>query len=230
MAGCSRWSPRWPGAVVLTALAAVVRGPVTFALGALAVGLTIGTTWVVPTAMTVDLATVPDSALAVYRIGSDIGLLAGGLITGTTLALGGVRAALAVMAVVLVGGLILTVTVGETLPAGRRRRPTSSPALAPVVMSPVVVSLAATTSAVLSQPQLTDVKEALVSLPSPEEFAVFAANSDITFTPERLAQAYATHRKYRADLERLRQLPLPFTEPVSEPATALAWIARGGRS
>jgi hypothetical protein len=35
-------------------------------------------------------------------------------------------------------------------------------------------------------------------------------------------------------LERLRALPLPFveseTEPVCEPATALAWIARGGRS
>jgi hypothetical protein len=74
------------------------------------------------------------------------------------------------------------------------------------------------------------VKEELVSLPSLEEFAVFAANSDITFTPERLAQAYAWHNKYRADLERLRRLPLPFTEPVTEPATALAWIARGDQS
>jgi hypothetical protein len=69
-----------------------------------------------------------------------------------------------------------------------------------------------------------------VSLPPIEQFLTFAANQDITLTPQRLAQAYATHLRYRRDLARLRAIPLRFLEPVSEPATALAWIARGGES
>ncbi|MEV0066502.1 MFS transporter [Amycolatopsis sp. NPDC050768] len=183
------------GTVAVLALATVVRGPVAFAFGALAAGVTVGTTWVIPAAMTVDLAEDPDTALAAYRIACDIGMLAGGLLAGAGIAVGGVHTALAATAACLFGGLLLTLTVRETLPR---------------------------------RPHLSVVKEESVPLPSPEEFAVFAANSDITLTPERLAQAYATHTHYRADLERLRRLPLPFTEPVSEPATALAWITKGG--
>jgi MFS family permease len=190
------------GAVVVTALATVVRAPLAFALGALATGVTVGTTWVVPTAMMVDLAAAPEPALAAYRIASDVGMLAGGLFAGIGLAVGGVHTALAATAALLVGGLLLTLTVRETLPA----------------------------AVVRVQSHLTLVKEDLVPMPSPQEFAVFAANSDIILTPERMAQAYATHSRYRADLERLRQLPLSFTEEVSEPSTALAWIAKGGKA
>lgn len=69
-----------------------------------------------------------------------------------------------------------------------------------------------------------------MSLPPIEQFVTFAVNQDITLTPQRLAQAYAAHLRYRDDLARLRAIPLRFLEPVSEPVTALAWIARGGES
>jgi hypothetical protein len=67
-------------------------------------------------------------------------------------------------------------------------------------------------------------------LPDIDGFAVIAAAQDITLVPDRLAQAHATHTAYHPDLQRLRALPLPYTEPVTEPATATAWIANGGRS
>ncbi|WP_160148822.1 MFS transporter [Amycolatopsis alkalitolerans] len=185
------------GTVAVTALATVVRGPVAFTFGALAAGVTVGATWVVPAAMTIDLAETPETALAAYRIACDIGMLTGGVFAGAGIAVGGVHTALTATAALLFGGLLLTLSVRETLP----RRP-----------HPSVV------------------KEELVPVPTPEEFTVFIANSDISLTPERLSQAYATHARYRPDLERLRALPLPFTEPVTEPATALAWIARGGKA
>jgi len=65
--------------------------------------------------------------------------------------------------------------------------------------------------------------------PSIDQFQVLASNQDITLTPERLAQAYATHQASRPALEKLRRLPLSFLEP-SEPATALLWIHNGGQS
>ncbi|WP_154756654.1 MFS transporter [Amycolatopsis pithecellobii] len=178
------------GTVAVTALATVVRGPVAFTFGALATGVTVGATWVVPATMTIDLAETPETAVAAYRIACDIGMLAGGLFAGAGIAVGGVHTALAATAALLFGGLLLTLSVRETLPA----------------------------------PQ-----EELVPMPSPEEFTALATNSDISLTPQRLSQAYATHARYRPDLERLRALPLPFTEPVTEPATALAWISGGDK-
>ncbi len=47
-------------------------------------------------------------------------------------------------------------------------------------------------------------------------------------TDERLAAAVAVHQAMRPDLEALRAVPLPYLEPVSEPASALAWLERGG--
>jgi hypothetical protein len=66
--------------------------------------------------------------------------------------------------------------------------------------------------------------------PSIEEFAVIAAAQDIELVPERLAQAHAGHAAARDQLARLRALPLPFLEPVSEPAHAEAFIATAVRS
>ncbi|MCX4093875.1 MFS transporter [Nocardia sp. alder85J] len=184
------------GTVAVGVLAIVVHSPAGFFVGALATGVTVGATWVVPAAMTIDLAENPEGALAVYRIACDIGMLAGGLFAAAGIAAGGVRAALAATSVLLFGGLLLTLTVRETLPRPSR----------PILL-----------------------KEKIMPLPPPEEFAVLATNSDITLTPERFAQAYATHVRYRAELERLRAIPLPFVETVSEPATALAWIEDGGK-
>jgi MFS transporter, DHA1 family, multidrug resistance protein len=199
-----RFGRQWPlalslawGTVAVAVLATVVHDPLGFVVAALATGVTVGATWVVPAAMTMDLAESSEGALAAYRIACDIGMLAGGLFAAAGIAAGGVRTALAATAVLLGCGLLLTLTVRETLP-----RP--------------------------ARPYL--LKEKIMPLPPPEEFAVLATNSDITLTPERFAQAYAAHVRYRPELERLRALPLPFVETVSEPATALAWIAEGGRS
>ncbi|GAA1280759.1 hypothetical protein GCM10009609_50830 [Pseudonocardia aurantiaca] len=182
------------GALVTAGLAAV-GDPVLFTLGALAAGVTVGATWVLPVAMTVDLAADREPALAAYRIASDVGMLAGGLLAGAGIAAAGIDGALLGMAGLLLAGLVLALAVGETA-----SRPTSAPPL-----------------------------EEPVPLPPIEQFAVLADNQDISLTPERLAQAHAAHTRYRADLERLRALPLPFTEPVTEPSTALAWIQQGGR-
>jgi hypothetical protein len=38
------------------------------------------------------------------------------------------------------------------------------------------------------------------------------------------------HLRYRAELDRLRSVRLRYLPPYVEPATALAWIERGGRS
>jgi MFS family permease len=180
------------GALVTAGLAAV-GDPVLFTLGALAAGVTVGATWVLPVAMTVDLAAVREPALAAYRIASDVGMLAGGLLAGVGIAAAGLDGALLGMAGLLLAGLVLTLAVGETAPRS---------------------------DSTLEEP---------VPLPPIEQFAVLADNQDISLTPERLAQAHAAHTRYRADLERLRALPLPFTEPVTEPSTALAWLQQGAR-
>jgi hypothetical protein len=126
---------------------------------------------------------------------------------------------------------LVTLAVGETRPAG------PPDPLAPLV--PAARAGAALEAAAIEVPalEILDVLparpvnlEVRMPLPPIEEFAVFAANQDVALTPERLAQAYETHTRYRADLERLRAIPLPFTDPVTEPSTATAWIANGGRS
>lgn len=180
------------GLLATVALTAVA-GPVGFGLGALAAGVVVGATWVIPAAMTVDLAPDPEAGLAAYRIASDVGMLAGGLLAGVGITVGGLHGALWGTAGLLVVALVLLFTVGET------RRP-------------------------------VPVSEVVVPLPDLDGFAAIAAAQDITLAPDRIAQAHATYTGYHPDLMRLRALPLPYTEPVTEPATASAWIARGGRS
>jgi hypothetical protein len=65
--------------------------------------------------------------------------------------------------------------------------------------------------------------------PSIEDFTVLASGQDITLTPERLAQAYEAHKSARPNLERLREVPLSFLEPI-EPAAALLWLKNGGKA
>jgi hypothetical protein len=66
--------------------------------------------------------------------------------------------------------------------------------------------------------------------PTIETFRALAAHQGLELSEERLAQAVATHTTLRPALDALRDVPLSFLEPVLEPATALRWIERGGRS
>jgi hypothetical protein len=69
-----------------------------------------------------------------------------------------------------------------------------------------------------------------VSEPTEATFRAILAEQGLTLSEERLAAAVATHTAMRADLEKLRQVPLSFLDPVLEPGTALAWIESGGRT
>jgi hypothetical protein len=66
--------------------------------------------------------------------------------------------------------------------------------------------------------------------PSIETFRALALHQGLELTDERIAQAVATHAALRPALDALRDVELSFLEPVLEPATALRWIERGGRS
>lgn len=234
------------GAVILMSQ---VHTPAAFALSALALGVTVGATWVLPAAMVVDLAFDPEPALAAYRICSDLGMLAGGVLAGVGIGLAGDRGALMGSAAVLATGLVVTMLVGETRRVGAARGGPPRPTFAPALPAPAVGLLLDVPSVPSRavRPARANVrdrsgpsrrpasfhnppKEVPVPMPSMDGFAVLAANQDITFTPDRLAQAHAVHERMRSDLERLRALPLSFTEPVIEPATADVWLARGGRS
>jgi hypothetical protein len=68
-----------------------------------------------------------------------------------------------------------------------------------------------------------------MSEPTLEMFRAFAANQGLTLSEERLEAALATHVGLRPQVDALRAVPLSFLEPL-EPATALLWIERGGRS
>ena len=215
------------GALAVAVLATEVRDGLGLTLVALAAGVTVGSTWVLPAAMAVDLARRPEAVLAAYRIASDVGMLGGGLLAALAIAAGGLTTALWVTAALLVGGLLLTVTVGETLP---RTPPPPVPAITPVRTS-VRTSVRGVVDTPHHPPPYAPrhTEEEPVPLPPIERFALLATHQDLTLTPERLAQAHATHAEGRPMLERLRALPLSFTDEVAEPATALAWIARGGR-
>jgi hypothetical protein len=66
--------------------------------------------------------------------------------------------------------------------------------------------------------------------PSLETFRALMTHQGLAMSEERIAQAVVTHTTLRPALDALRVVPLSFLEPVLEPATALRWIERGGRS
>jgi hypothetical protein len=66
--------------------------------------------------------------------------------------------------------------------------------------------------------------------PTAEHYERVALDQGLTFEPARYAAALQTHAGMREALLRLREVPLSFLEPVSEPASALQWIERGGVS
>jgi MFS family permease len=87
-----------------------------FCLLALALGATLGTAWVVPPTMVLDLASDHEAAVTGYRLCSDVGLFVGVSGSGALLQIFGAQAVFAVMAVALVGGAVLAASVGETRP------------------------------------------------------------------------------------------------------------------
>jgi hypothetical protein len=66
--------------------------------------------------------------------------------------------------------------------------------------------------------------------PTLELLAALADDRGLSFADAELRAAHAMHVRYRAELDRLRSVRLQYLPPYVEPATALAWIERGGRS
>lgn len=67
-----------------------------------------------------------------------------------------------------------------------------------------------------------------MSTPDEATFRTLLDHQDLTLSADRVAQAVASHAAMQPELAALRRVPLSFLEPVLEPATALAWIERGG--
>jgi DHA1 family multidrug resistance protein-like MFS transporter len=85
-----------------------------FFLLCLLLGVPVGVTWIVPSAMAVDLAGNVEVGLASYRIAGDIGMGAGGVLTGALISGMGISSALAIVSIGLVVPAALAVAVRET--------------------------------------------------------------------------------------------------------------------
>jgi hypothetical protein len=66
--------------------------------------------------------------------------------------------------------------------------------------------------------------------PTVETLAVIAMDRDLEIPRDHIESATNGHRSMRPKLQLLRALRLSYLPPVIEPATALAWIRRGGRN
>jgi MFS family permease len=86
----------------------------TFCVLAVCLGLTLGTFWVVPPAMVLDLASDHEAAVTGYRLAADVGLFVGAAGGGALLEIVGSKTAFAGMAVILLLGALLTASIGET--------------------------------------------------------------------------------------------------------------------
>jgi hypothetical protein len=66
--------------------------------------------------------------------------------------------------------------------------------------------------------------------PALELLAALAEDRGLDLSDAELEAAHAMHVRYRSELDRLRAVRLQYLPPYVEPASALAWIERGGRS
>lgn len=66
--------------------------------------------------------------------------------------------------------------------------------------------------------------------PTRELLQAMADDLELVLSEEELTLAHEMHVRFRIELERLREVRLDYLPPYIEPATALAWIERGGRS
>lgn len=64
--------------------------------------------------------------------------------------------------------------------------------------------------------------------PSRQRFEAIAADLGITLSDAHLDAAVDDHARLRPQIERLREVPLSYLDLI-EPATAVQWIAGGGR-
>ena len=175
-----------------------------------ALGLTVGIAWVLPGAMAVDVVDDPETALATYRISADAGVVLGGIVSGAAVSAVGVQGALGVGAGHLVVIGLLVLAIGET----RKSSPVGFPASTLVGGQPMPLPEPSAVSAAPPEPNAA-------------LFDALVADQDLDFlTPQRRADALATHLAMRPALLKLRAVPLRFTDPVDEPGTALAWLER----
>ena len=70
----------------------------------------------------------------------------------------------------------------------------------------------------------------MIDKPTRELLAAIADDRELVLSAAELEAAREMHIRFRVELERLRNVPLPYLPPYIEPATAIAWIERGGRS
>jgi hypothetical protein len=70
----------------------------------------------------------------------------------------------------------------------------------------------------------------VVERPTVETLTVLAMDRDLEIPRERIETAAGWHRAMRPKVQMLRAVRLSYLPPAIEPATALAWLKRGGRS
>jgi len=70
----------------------------------------------------------------------------------------------------------------------------------------------------------------MTNRPNRELLEAIADDRGIVLTDDELEAAWKMLVRFRAEVERLRMVPLSYLPPFIEPATAIAWIERGGRS
>jgi MFS family permease len=192
-----------------TVVALVSSAPPWFAPLCAALGIAVGTAWVVPAAMAVDVLDDPETALAGYRISADLGLIGGGVASGAAISALGIHGALLASAanLLLIAGVVALVR--ETRPV--RTNILQNPTIPGGLVMPI--------------PQNPPPEP----VPTPELFDALVADQGLEFLgPQRRAAALGTHLAMRPALLRLRAMPLRFLEPVAEPASALAWLDREG--
>jgi len=111
----------------VAASAPAVHGPVAFGLWCAALGVVVGVTWVVPVAVVVDVAAVAEDGLTAYRIGADVGQLAGSTGAGAIVSLVGTLGATLSFGAAFAGLAVWVTRLPETA-SRRRAAPASAPA------------------------------------------------------------------------------------------------------
>ena len=201
----------WGAAAAVALL--LTSAPPWFAPLCAALGVAVGTAWVVPAAMAVDVLDDPETALAGYRISADLGLIGGGVASGAAISVLGIHGALVASAanLLLIAGVVALVR--ETRPATAR---STNNRQTPKIPGGLVMPI----------PETPPPPE---PVPTPALFDALVADQGLEFlSPQRRAAALGTHLAMRPALLKLRAMPLRFLEPVAEPASALAWLERRG--
>ena len=197
----------------------------------LLMGVAVGAAWVVPVAMVVHAAPDVRAALAAFRIVSDVGMLLGAIAAGALLGIQPGAAAFQWTA-----GALAVLAVA-TVAAGRLRDPglsASGYASAPVRLLTASSEPGQAVHVAALRPSPTSHRtgeSAMASEPTQPTRALieeWAAYQGLEYGAPRLDYAREFHARIHPLVLQLRAVPLSFTEPVLEPASALAWLENGG--